>query len=40
VTANASGFGTEGYIRLSYATKIEQIDEALDRIEAVVSRMP
>jgi len=40
VTANASGFGTEGYIRLSYATKIEQIDEALDRIAAVVGRMP
>ena len=40
VTANGSGFGAEGYIRLSYAAKIEQIDEALDRIAAVVSRMP
>ena len=40
VTANGSGFGAEGYIRLSYAAKIEQIDEALDRIAAVVGRLP
>lgn len=36
VTANGSGFGTEGYIRLSYAAKIDQIEEALDRIDKVV----
>jgi aspartate/methionine/tyrosine aminotransferase len=40
VTANGSGCGAEGYVRLSYATRIEKIDEALDRIEKVVRRMP
>lgn len=40
VTTNGSGFGTEGYIRLSYAAKMEQIDEALDRIAQAVSRIP
>lgn len=39
VTANGSGFGAEGYIRLSYATRIEKIEEALERIEKVVRRL-
>ena len=29
-----SGFGTPGYVRLSYATSMDQIDTALDRLEA------
>ncbi len=40
LTANGSGFGTEGFIRLSYATKIKQIDEALDRIQKALAKLP
>jgi aspartate/methionine/tyrosine aminotransferase len=36
LTANGSGFGMEGFIRLSYATRIDQIDEALDRMERAI----
>ena len=39
VTTNGSGFGTEGFIRLSYATKIEQLDEAIKRIRQAVDRL-
>ena len=39
VTANGSGFGTEGFIRLSYSTKIEQLDEATKRIQKAVDRL-
>jgi aspartate aminotransferase len=31
-----SGFGAEGYIRLSYATSMEAINAALDRLETFV----
>jgi aspartate aminotransferase len=31
-TVPGTGFGTPGYIRLSYATSMEQIDKALDRV--------
>jgi aspartate/methionine/tyrosine aminotransferase len=39
VTTNGSGFGTEGFVRLSYSTKIEQIDEAIKRIQKAVDRL-
>ena len=29
-----SGFGARDYIRLSYATSMEQIEEGMDRLEA------
>jgi aspartate aminotransferase len=32
-----TGFGTEGYIRLSYATSMKNIEEGLERIKAVLS---
>lgn len=31
-----SGFGQEDYVRLSYATKLERVLEALDRVEAFI----
>ncbi|MFQ6065023.1 MAG: pyridoxal phosphate-dependent aminotransferase [Candidatus Bathyarchaeia archaeon] len=39
VTVPGSAFGRygEGYLRFSYATKYEKIEEALDRIERIVS---
>ncbi len=39
VTTNGSGFGTEGFIRLSYATKMENLDEAIKRIQKAVARL-
>jgi len=32
-------FGTEGYIRLSYATSMERIDEGLDRITEALAKL-
>jgi aspartate aminotransferase len=34
-----SAFGAEGYIRLSYATSMEALDKALDRIENLLGRV-
>lgn len=41
ITVPGSGFGAygEGYLRLSYATSYEQIDEALDRIEVALGKL-
>jgi len=39
VTTNGSGFGAEGFIRLSYATKLEHLDEAIKRIQKAISRL-
>jgi aspartate aminotransferase len=33
-----SAFGTEGYMRLSFATSAEKLDTALDRIEKLLGR--
>jgi aminotransferase len=38
VPGSAFGAGGAGFVRCSYATKYEQIEQALDRIEAFVSR--
>lgn len=37
-TVPGSAFGTEGYIRLSYATSMEKIKEAVTRIEKTISQ--
>ncbi len=39
VTTNGSGFGSEGFIRLSYAAKTEVLGEAIKRIEKALSRL-
>lgn len=36
-TVPGSAFGSEGYIRLSYATSLEKLEEGLSRIKAAVS---
>jgi aspartate aminotransferase len=33
-----SAFGAEGYLRLSYATSLEQLDAALDRLERLLGK--
>ena len=33
------GFGADGYVRLSYATSMENIIKGLDRIEEFVNRL-
>ena len=33
-----SGFGSKDHIRISYATSLEQLEKALDRIERFVSQ--
>jgi aspartate/methionine/tyrosine aminotransferase len=33
------GFGAPGYLRLSYATSIERIDEGLRRLERFFTRV-
>ncbi|MBQ4299905.1 MAG: aminotransferase class I/II-fold pyridoxal phosphate-dependent enzyme, partial [Lachnospiraceae bacterium] len=38
VPGNAFGNSGEGFIRISYAYSIDQLREALDRIEAFVSK--
>ncbi|HOL52687.1 MAG TPA: aspartate aminotransferase, partial [Bacillota bacterium] len=34
-----AGFGTEDYVRMSYATSLEKIKEGLDRLEQALSEM-
>jgi aspartate aminotransferase len=34
-----SGFGSPNYIRFSYATSMERIDEGLNRIQRLLSEM-
>jgi aspartate aminotransferase len=38
VVTNGAGFGAEGFIRISYATSMEQITEGIDRIKRFVER--
>ena len=33
-----SAFGADGYLRLSFATSMEVLDDALDRIERLLGR--
>jgi len=39
VLTNGSGFGCEGFIRLSYATDPESIEEAMDRMKKAVIKL-
>ena len=39
VTTNGSGFGCEGFLRLSYATKMEHLGDAIGRIKTALSRL-
>jgi aspartate/methionine/tyrosine aminotransferase len=39
VLTNGSGFGCEGFIRLSYATAPERIEEAMDRMKKAVIKL-
>jgi aspartate aminotransferase len=32
-------FGDDGFVRLSYATSLDRIDEGLDRIEVALKRL-
>jgi len=38
VVTDGAGFGAEGFIRISYATSMEQITEGIDRIKRFVQR--
>ncbi|MBV8879532.1 MAG: pyridoxal phosphate-dependent aminotransferase [Planctomycetaceae bacterium] len=38
-TVPGSGFGADGYIRLSYATSMEKIEKGLDRLEKFVKEL-
>ena len=40
VLTNGSGFDYEGFIRLSYAAKPSDIEEAMDRMKKAVLKMP
>ena len=40
VLTNGSGFGYEGFVRLSYATAPEKIEEAMDRMKKAVNNLP
>ena len=39
VTANGSGFGSEGFLRLSYAARMDHLGEAVERIRGALSRL-
>lgn len=39
ITVPGSGFGTEGYLRISYAKPIDTLKEAIERIRAVVEKL-
>ena len=38
VVTDGAGFGAEGYVRISYATSMEQIQEGIERIKRFVQR--
>jgi aspartate aminotransferase len=40
VLINGSGLGCEGFVRVSYAASIENINKAMDRIKEAVEKMP
>lgn len=39
VVTDGAGFGAEGYIRISYATSMSQLEEGVERIKRFVSRV-
>jgi aspartate aminotransferase len=36
VTTDGAGFGSEGYVRISYATSMERLKEAIERIKGII----
>ncbi len=40
VLTNGSGFGCEGFVRVSYAADIAKIEEAMDRMKKAIVNMP
>jgi len=40
VLTNGSGFGCEGFVRVSYAADIAKIEEAMDRMKKAVINLP
>jgi aspartate aminotransferase len=39
VTTDGSAFGVSGFVRFSYATKFERLQEAVERVKNVVGKM-
>ena len=39
VVTDGAGFGAEGYVRISYATSIEQIKEGVGRIRRLAEKI-
>jgi aspartate/methionine/tyrosine aminotransferase len=39
VVTDGAGFGAEGFLRISYATSIEQIKEGVGRIRRLVEKL-
>jgi aspartate aminotransferase len=39
VTTDGAGFGVPGYVRFSYATKLERLKEAVERVKKVMANM-
>jgi aspartate aminotransferase len=39
VVTDGAGFGADGYIRMSYATSMERLEEGIRRIRAVASKL-
>jgi aspartate aminotransferase len=38
-TVPGSAFGAEGYLRLSYATSMEKLKDAIERIKEAISKL-
>jgi aspartate aminotransferase len=38
VVTDGAGFGAEGFVRISYATSMEQIQEGIKRLKKFISR--
>jgi len=39
IVTDGAGFGAEGFIRISYATSLERLQEGVRRIKQVVEQM-
>ena len=39
VVTDGAGFGAEGYVRISYATSMEQLQEGIKRIKRFVEKI-
>jgi aspartate aminotransferase len=39
VVTDGAGFGAEGFVRISYATSMEQIQEGVERLERFIHRL-